>query len=78
MTVTYCDVTGDEVPAATTNYSWATREHRYETLLDKDLSPEGRRKLDQAVYEHFSEKEKFDFMEWKTARREALGKVTKT
>jgi hypothetical protein len=78
MTVIYCDITGDEVPAGTTNFSWATREQRYQTLLDKDLSPAGRRKLDQAVYEHFSDKEKFDFMEWKSVQRESLQKLAKT
>ena len=78
MTVVYCDITGDEVPAGTTNYTWATRENRYQTILDKDISPSGRQKLDQAMYEHFSDREKFDFMEWKAAQRQALKNLSKT
>ncbi len=76
MTVTYCDVTGKQVPRATTNYTWETRENRYETLLNKDLSPDGRAQLDAATERMMTNKNLFAFMDYKATRKAALERVT--
>ncbi len=76
MTVTYCDVTGKVVPRATTNYTWETRANRYETLLTKDLSPDGKEKLDAATQRMMSNKNVFAFMDYKATRKTALERVT--
>ena len=76
MTVTYCDVTGKAVPKGTTNYTWANRVHRYDTLLNRDLSPEGAAELDDLTYRSMGTKDRFEFMDYKATRRAALEKVT--
>ena len=76
MTVTICDITGEQIDNATSNYTWDTREDRYDTLLDKDLSVAGVAKLDQAVQEEMEGKAEFGFMDHKRARREHLESLT--
>jgi hypothetical protein len=76
MTVTYCDVTGKAVPQGTTNYTWSTRARRYDTLLNKDLSPDGAAALDQATYRAMGNKDRFDLMDYKATRKALLEKVT--
>jgi hypothetical protein len=76
MTVTYCDVTGKAVPQGTTNYTWDTRARRYDTLLNKDLSPEGAATLDDLTWRSMGAKNRFQFMDYKATRKAALDKVT--
>jgi hypothetical protein len=76
MTITYCDVTGKAVPQGTTNFTWATRENRYDTLLTRDLSPAGQAELDELTYRSMGSKDKFEFMEYKATRKAALDRVT--
>ena len=76
MTVTICDVTGEQIDNATTNYTWENRADRYDTLLDKDLSVEGMARLDAAVQEEMETKAEFNFMEYKKARQEHLESLT--
>jgi hypothetical protein len=76
MTVTYCDVTGKAVPKGTTNFTWATRENRYNTLLTRDLSPDGQTELDDLTYRSMANKDKFEFMDYKATRKAALERVT--
>ncbi len=76
MTVTYCDVTGKQVPQATNNYTWATRARRYDTLLNKDLSPDGQAQLDAATTRMMTNKNVFAFLDYKATRKAALEKVT--
>jgi hypothetical protein len=77
MTITYCDITKKQVPAATTNYTWETKERRYDTLLDKDLSPAGKQKLEEDVYREMEQRKTFNFMEHKRILEERLRKNTK-
>lgn len=76
MTITYCDVTGKAVPQGTTNYTWETRVRRYDTLLNKDLSPEGMSVLDGLTHRSMEAKNRFELMDYKATRRAALEKVT--
>jgi len=76
MTITYCDVTGKAVPKGTTNFTWKTRANRYETLLNRDLSPDGAATLDDLTYRSMGVKERFEFLDYKATRKAALEKVT--
>ncbi len=76
MTITYCDVTGKAVPRGTTNYTWETRARRYDTLLNKDLSPEGQALLDDLTHRSMEAKTRFELMDYKATRRAALEKLT--
>ncbi len=76
MTITYCDVTGKAVPQGTTNFTWETRGRRYDTLLNRDLSPDGAAALDDLTYRSMGTKNRFEFMDYKATRKAALNKVT--
>ncbi len=77
MTITYCDITKKQVPAATTNYTWETKERRYDTILDKDLSPAGMQKLEEDVYSEMEQRKTFNFMEHKKMLEDRLRKLTR-
>jgi hypothetical protein len=77
MTITYCDITKKPVPAATTNYTWETKERRYDTILDKDLSPDGAEKLHKEVYKEMESRKTFNFMENKRILEDKLRKMTR-
>ena len=49
MTATYCDITGNEIENATTNYAWRIRDSRYDVIRGRDFSVEGMKKLEDAV-----------------------------
>ena len=76
MTVTICYITGNQIDKATTKYTWETRDDRYDTLLDRDLSVEGMAQLNAAVQEEMEGKAEFAFMDHKRARREHLESLT--
>ncbi|MBN1412005.1 MAG: hypothetical protein JW969_14245 [Spirochaetales bacterium] len=77
MTVIYCDVTKKPIESATTNYTWETRNQRYDTLKNKDLSPEGMSKLQKEVTGEMETKSIFSFGEYKRVLEEKLAKVTR-
>jgi len=77
MTVTYCDVTKKPIENATTNYTWETRGWRYDTILNKDLSPDGMAKLENSVRKKMEESNRFDFMEHKRILTEKLKKLSR-
>ena len=76
MTVTYCDVTGNEIEYATTTYSWRTRNRRYDMIRGRDLSVEGLRKLESEVFAEMSRKERFNFREYKKVLGAKLAELT--
>ena len=76
MTITYCDVTGKAVPRGTTCYTWETRFNRYETEMNKDLSPEGMATLEDLTHRSMETKNRFEFVDYKATRKAALDKVT--
>ncbi|MBT3276245.1 MAG: hypothetical protein HN368_24065 [Spirochaetales bacterium] len=65
MTVTYCDVTGNEIENATTNYAWRIRDLRFDTIRGRDFSVDGLRKLEKAVKDEMEKEDRFNFMEYK-------------
>jgi hypothetical protein len=77
MTITYCDITKKQVPAATTNYTWETKERRYDTMLDKDLSPAGMKKLEEDVFVDMESRRVFNFLEHKKILEEKLRKLSR-
>ena len=76
MTATYCDITGNEVENATTNYAWRIRESRYDVIRGKDFSVEGMKKLEDAVFEEIAQGDRFNFMEYKRALGEKIQEMT--
>jgi len=76
MTITYCDVTGKPVPRGTTNYTWESRFNRYDTYMNKDLSPEGMAALEDLTHRSMESKNRFEFMDYKGTRKAALDRVT--
>ena len=72
MIVTYCDVTGDEVASATTEYAWKIRDRRYDSVGGRDLSIEGLKMVEEAVRAELAKSETFDFMDYKRILREKL------
>jgi hypothetical protein len=76
MTHTYCDVTGDEIDNATTNYAWRIRDNRYDVIRGRDFSVDGLKKLETAVYEELGQNERFSFMEYKRALAEKIDEMT--
>ena len=77
MTVTFCDITGKRIDNPTTNYTWGNRAGRYDTLLDKDLSVEGKAKLDETVNKSMASKKQFNFMDYKTSARSTLDRLVR-
>jgi hypothetical protein len=77
MTVIYCDITKKPIENATTTYTWETRENRYDTLKSKDLSVEGKAKLDATIHNAMEERKIFSFGEWKQVTEDALNKLTR-
>ena len=76
MTATYCDITGNEIENATTNYAWRIRESRYDVIRGKDFSVEGMKKLEDAVFEEMAQGDRFNFMEYKRALGEKIQEMT--
>ncbi len=76
MTVIYCDVTGNEVESATTNYSWRTRNRRYDVIRGRDFSIEGMKKLEQAVREEMAKHERFSFRGYKEVLARKVEELT--
>ncbi|MBN2444729.1 MAG: hypothetical protein JXJ04_25460 [Spirochaetales bacterium] len=77
MTITYCDVTKKPIEGATTAYSWDIRKYRYNTILDKDLSPDGQATLEEEVNKEMQTKSEFNFMEHKRILQEKLKELTR-
>ena len=77
MNITYCDITKKPIDNATTNYSWETKEYRYNTIQDKDLSVNGLQKLEDEVYKEMGQRKVFSFMEYKQILQEKLKKMTR-
>ncbi len=76
MTATYCDITGNEIENATTNYAWRIRESRYDVIRGRDFSVEGMKKLEDAVIEDMAQSDRFNFMEYKRALGEKIQEMT--
>ena len=76
MTVTYCDITGNEIQNGTANYVWRHRARKTETILGRDFSVEGRQKLEDAVLDEIAQGPRFDFMEYKRILAEKIQEMT--
>jgi len=76
MTATYCDITGDEIENATTNYAWRIRDSRYDVIRGRDFSVEGMKKLEDAVFDEMAQGERFSFMEYKQALANKIDEMT--
>ena len=76
MTATYCDVTGNEIENATTNYAWRIRDSRYDVIRGRDFSVEAMKKLENAVFEEMAQSDRFNFMEYKQALADKIQELT--
>ncbi len=76
MTITYCDVTGDEIEYATTNYAWRIRDRRFDTIKGRDFSVGGLSKLENAVRNEMAQDDRFNFMEYKRILAEKIAEMT--
>ena len=76
MTITYCDVTGKEVEHSTTEYSWRTRDRRYNMIRGRDFSLEGLHKLDEEVFKVMGKKERFSFKVYKQVLADKIAELT--
>jgi|APSaa5957512622_1039677.scaffolds.fasta_scaffold405567_1 hypothetical protein len=76
MTITYCDITGNEVSNATTNYAWRIRDRRYDMIKGRDFSVEGLAKLEAAVREELGQNERYNYMEYKAVLARKIAKMT--
>jgi len=76
MTATYCDITGNEIENATTNYAWRIRDSRYDVIRGRDFSVEGMQTLNNAVYEEMGRRERFNFMEYKQVLAQKIDALT--
>lgn len=76
MVVTYCDVTGNEIENGTNNYVWRRRERKYETIIGRDFSVEGRQKIEDAVLAEMGQGPRFDFLEYKRILAEKINEMT--
>ncbi len=76
MTITYCDITGNEVANATTNYAWRIRDRRYDTIKGRDFSVDGLAKLEAAVREELGQNERYNYMEYKAVLARKIAEMT--
>ena len=76
MTIMYCDVTGNEIEYATTNYSWRTRDRRYTAIRGRDFSIEGLKKLESEVFNEMAKSERFSFKAYKNALSSKIAELT--
>jgi hypothetical protein len=76
MTITYCDVTKKPIEGGTTSFSWEIRKYRYDTILDKDLSPDGMATVEEEVRKELENKTEFNFMDYKRTLKEKLNDLT--
>jgi hypothetical protein len=76
MTATYCDITGNEIESATTNYAWRIRDSRYDVIRGRDFSVDGMKKLESAVFEEMAQSDRFNFMEYKQALATKIQEMT--
>lgn len=76
MTVTYCDITGKEIEHATTNYSWRTRNRRYDMIRGRDFSIDGMKELESAVFNEMARSERFSFKAYKQALSNKITELT--
>jgi hypothetical protein len=77
MNVTYCDITKKPIKNASNVYSWELREFRYDMILDKDISPEGMRKLEDSIRKEMEKRKTFNFLEHKKILKDQLNKATR-
>ena len=76
MTVTYCDVTGQEIENGTKDCAWRVRGRRYARIMGRDLSQEGARKVEDAVIAEMAKKKRFSFTEYKGIYKKTLTEMT--
>ncbi len=76
MTVTYCDITGNEVENATTNYAWKIRNRRYDVIRGRDFSVEGLAKLEEEVRQELGQKERYSFLDYKETLARKIDEMT--
>ena len=76
MTNIICDMCKKPIPYATRNWSWKTRDMRYDTLKSKDLCPDCLAKLDGIIRDDMEAKDNFGFMDYKKTLASELQKNT--
>lgn len=76
MTISYCDVTGDEIENATTSYAWSIRDRRYDVIKGRDFSVDGLKQLEDAVRGEMEQEERFNFMEYKKVLADKIRELT--
>lgn len=76
MTITYCDITGEEIPNATTNYAWRIRNSRFDQIRGRDFSIEGLKQLENAVIDELGQKNRFSLMDYKKTLAAKIAEMT--
>ncbi len=76
MTSTYCDITGEEIENATTNFAWRIRDNRYDVIRGRDFSVDGMKKLEEEVYQEMAQSDRFSFMDYKRALANKIDELT--
>ncbi len=76
VTVTYCDVTGNEIENATTSYAWRIRNRRCDAVRGRDFSVDGMKQVEDAVIEELADKDTFSFSEYKRLLAEKIDQMT--
>ena len=77
MNVLYCDITNKPIRKQTTVYSWETKDDRYDTILNKDLSPDGMKKLLGDVEKKMSSKRIYSLRDYQTNLKASLLKLAR-
>ena len=78
MTEIVCDSCRKVIPSATRNYSWESRDDRYDTIKDKDLCPECLATLDGAILKEMESEAQFSFPGFQKTLEEKLGELTES
>ena len=76
MTEIVCDSCKKAIPSAKRNYSWETRDDRYDTIKDKDLCPECLAELGNTVMQEMESETEFTLMGYQKTLVDKLGEVT--
>ena len=76
MTSTYCDITGEEIENATTNFAWRIRDNRYDVIRGRDFSVDGMKKLEEEVYQEMAQSDRFSFTDYKRALANKIDELT--
>ncbi len=77
MTNIICDMCKKPIPNATRNWSWNTRNMRYDTIKSKDFCPACLAKLDGNVRDDMEKKDAYRYDEYKASLNSQLTKKTR-